>query len=201
MTRRRRSKGKHRRRNPGALLVNPSRRRRGRIRRHRGRRRNPGLMSAAKEGVMLVLKSAIPAVVGGALLGFADAKFLGTRGMVIRLVGKGVLATVAGVAGRRFLGREAAAVAVGAVLGSIGSEIGIKLAGGIVAGTKKEGLKELISDPGDDEEVRDAMAALTEGTNLGQSYERAAQTNLGESYIDAAAQNYTLGDEMGDEMG
>ena len=73
-TRRRRTRSR-RRRNPGALLVNPKRRRY-----RRTRRRNP----SGKGLVSKLLRVAIPATIGGGVLGFIDSKFLGTSGVMIR---------------------------------------------------------------------------------------------------------------------
>lgn len=209
MARRHRRKNARRRhhRNPGALMVNPRRMRRNA---HRRRRRNPG---AIREGIGLLLKSLIPALAGGGILGFIDAKFLGAKGTAARVIGKGILAGILGVVGRRYMSPAAAGVAVGAVLGSIGYEGGFRLGGGIVA-DKRGALKELIQDPGDDEDVRAAMGLLERnapagmapaegvGDQMAQSYEAAINAGMGESYATALGTNYAdqgVGDQMGDD--
>jgi hypothetical protein len=197
--RKHRSRRRHHR-NPGALMVNPRRGRRHRRSGSRRRRRNPG---AIREGIGLLIKSLIPALAGGGILGFIDAKFLGAKGTAFRTVGKGVLAGVLGIVGRKYLGPAGAGVAVGAVLGSIGYEGGYRLGGGVVADSKKAALKELLSDPGDDQEVRAAMGRLEGvGDDMGESYGRALNAGISESYESALRTDYSaqsVGDDMGDD--
>lgn len=158
---------RRRRRNPGALLVNPSRRRRSRRRRtnpsRRRRRRNPGFGGYAKQGLRDIMMAAIPATLGGIVIGFVDSKFLGTAGTIGRNVGKLLTAVVVAALARKKLGPVGTGVALGAVLGTIGHEVGVRLGGGMVTMTKREGVKELVEMAATDAETQAELGALIEG--------------------------------------
>lgn len=154
--RRRRRTARRRRRNPGALVVNPRRR----TSRRRYRRRNP---ASLKGGVDALLSLLFPATLGGVALGFIDSKILGTRGTIIRMGGKLVLALGFTTIGEKWLGRDGSRAAAAGVLATIGQEIGVRLGGGMVAMTKEEGVKALIEAAVEDENV----AALIEGNGGG----------------------------------
>jgi len=173
MAKRRKKSTRRRRRNPGALLVNPRRRRRARRsnprRRHhrRARRRNPGLGNSLRGGLKAVALAAIPALAGSFAFSFIDAKFLGKTGTMVRNLAKLVFAGLLGTIGRTWLGRDGANVAIGAVLGTIGAEFGVKAAGGLVAMNPAESLKELVLQAANDGEMQAQLGALLEGNGLG----------------------------------
>lgn len=95
----------------------------------RRRRRNPSMniMATAKR----TISAAVPAVAGGALVSLIDAKLLGGRPLALRVAGKLVAAAAAGA----FLRSrpDTARILQGAMLGSLGYELGARMAGGIVA--------------------------------------------------------------------
>jgi len=139
---RRRHRRNRRRRN--VAMANPRRRRnrrrrharrpnrrhyaaRRRNRRHYGRRRNPGIRAALKT----VFASAVPAIGAGAVAGFLDAKFLADKGKLMRI---GARVVQAAVWGFMFRSKPVAAYsAMGAVLGTIGTDLGIKFSGSAYA--------------------------------------------------------------------
>jgi hypothetical protein len=144
----------------------------------RRRRRNPGmdLMGTAKR----TIAAAIPAVAGGAIISFVDAKLLADRPQAVRIGGKVVLAALASVMLRS---RPATAqLLMGAILGSLGYELGTKLSGGLVTPNKAatvQALGTLIrEDPA-------AMSALIDSTGQYatvphlQGFESMADVNLG----------------------
>lgn len=187
MARRKRKRtrtGRRRRRNPGALLVNPRRKRRSRRRSRRRnphrrrrrnalvinprrgrrrRRRNPGIAGFARQGMKDIVMAAIPATIGGIVIGLVDSKLLGPMGTIGRTIGKLVTAVLVAAVGRRWLGPMGTGVAMGAILGTIGHEVGIRLGGGVVAVTKKEGVQELVEMAATDAEVQAQLQGLVEG--------------------------------------
>ena len=107
--------------------------------------------------------AAIPATIGGVIIGLMDAKLLGPLGTVGRTLGKVVTAVLVAAIGRRWLGPMGTGVAMGAILGTIGHEVGIRLGGGIVATSKKEGVRELVEMAATDAETQAELGALIEG--------------------------------------
>jgi hypothetical protein len=98
----------------------------------RRRRRNPGmdLMGTAKR----TIAAAIPAVAAGAITSLIDAKFLGDRPQGVRI---GVKILEAGAVAVLLRSRpNTAAIMMGAILGSLGAELGTKLSGGLVTANK-----------------------------------------------------------------
>jgi hypothetical protein len=210
MAKRRKSRGKRRRRNPGALMVNPRRRRRrarraNPRRRHHRRRRNPGgLQRFAKAGLHDIMVAAVPATIGGLVIGFVDSKFLGTMGTIGRNIGKLLTAVMVGTLGRRFLGPVGTGVAMGAVLGTIGHEFGVKLGGGMVAMTKGEGVRELVEMAATDAETQAELGALIEGNDFEDAqheYEGALAGDIPKEYqaLAAAAGEDDMAEELEDE--
>lgn len=208
MAKRRKSRGKRRRRNPGALMVNPRRRRRRRARRsnprrrHHRRRRNPGIGAYAKSALHDVMIAAIPATIGGIVIGFADAKLLGPLGTIGRNVGKLVL--MAGLAAllRKRLGPVGTGVMSGAILGTIGHEVGVRLGGGMVTMTKREGVRELVEMAATDAETQAELGALVDGgdddvggfTDNASEYEQALAGGIPDEYAALRGE-----DEMGED--
>jgi hypothetical protein len=158
------------------LLINPRRRRRRSPRRHSGgrrRRRNPGgFQRSAKRGIGLVLKTALPSIAAGFVFGFIDGKFTAGKGPVVRTVVKILSAMVIGLGAGKVWGDVGAAVATGTILGTVGHEFGLRVAGGMPVMSKKEGVKELIAMAADDVDVRAELGALAneavyDGVNMG----------------------------------
>jgi len=152
-----RRKSRRRYRNvPAVLVANPRRRR---------RYRNAGMGDTLRRSMSIVLTTALPATIGGFALGFIDGKFLSSRSMVARTVGKILTALGIGVVGARFLGTTGTAVAVGTVIGSIGHEFGLKAAGGMVVSpasiAAKQDVKKLGEILAEDEQMR--LSALEVG--------------------------------------
>lgn len=106
----------------------------------------------------MVIKTTIPASIGGLVLGLVDAKL--PSGVVGRTIVKAVIGALWGGFMGRFLGEAGAAAGVATVMGSIGHEFGLRLGGGIVTTTKKEGVKELVEMAADDAEIQGHLAAL-----------------------------------------
>ena len=155
--RRRRTTKRRRRSNPGALMMNPKRRR-------RSRRRNP---AGLKDTLGELTSIALPATVGGAAIGFVDSKFLGTSGFLIRTAGKVAVALGIGHFGKKMFGEVGSKVAMGAVLSTIGHEVGVKFGGGMVAMNKAEGVNALIEAAAEDEQVAALIEAAEEGYDDG----------------------------------
>lgn len=120
-------------------------------------------MGIARQGMKDIMMAAIPATIGGVVIGLMDSRFLGPMGTVGRMVGKLLTAVVVAAVGRRFLGPMGTGVAMGAILGTIGSEIGVRLGGGMVAMTKKEGVQELVEMAATDAETQAQLQGLIEG--------------------------------------
>lgn len=154
---RRRTYTRRRRSNPGAYMMNPRKRRR------RSRRRNPSLKSTLGD----LMGIALPATVGGAAIGFIDSKFLGTSGFMIRTAGKVAVALGIGHFGKKMFGDVGSKVAMGAVLSTIGHEVGVKFGGGMISMTKEEGVEALIEMAAEDEEVAALIEAAEEGYDDG----------------------------------
>lgn len=114
-------------------------------------------------GLSAVALAAIPALAGSFAFSFLDAKFLGSTGVMIRNVAKLIFAGLLGTVGRTWLGRDGANVAIGAVLGTIGAEFGVKAAGGMVAMNPAESIKELVLQAANDGEMQQQLGALIEG--------------------------------------
>lgn len=145
--------------------------------------------------------AAIPATIGGVVIGFADAKLLGPLGTIGRNVGKLVL--MAGLAAllRKKLGPVGTGVMSGAILGTIGHEVGVRLGGGMVTMTKREGVRELVEMAATDAETQNELSALVDGpdelegfTENANEYEQALAGGIPPEYSDLAD-----GDDMGDE--
>lgn len=194
------------RRNPHALMVNPRRKRR--------RRRNPSLAATVRGGLGDALALALPATFGGAAIGFVDSKIGGRFGFVGRTAVKLGVAIAAGTIGRKFLGARGGDVAMGAVLSTIGHEIGVRAGGGIVALTRREGVSALLDAAADDPEIAALLDAPPDEDAIGQGkgYLRSMATGAPTShpypelaameedtYGEADADGYNDGDEYGDD--
>lgn len=208
MAKRRKSRGRRRRRNPGALMVNPRRRRR-RVRRrnpHRRRRRNPGIGSYAKQGLKDIAIAAIPATLGGILIGFVDAKLLGPLGTIGRNIGKLIVAAGGAALLRKRLGPVGTGVFMGSIVGTMGHEFGVRLGGGMVTMTKREGVRELVEMAATDAETQAELGALVDGADDGiegefssaaKDYEEALAGGIPPEYAAlAAADDADLNDEI-----
>jgi hypothetical protein len=213
MAKRRKSRGRRRRRNPGALMVNPRRRRRRRARRsnprrrHHRRRRNPGIGAYAKQGIRDIAIAAIPATLGGILIGFVDAKLLGPMGTIGRNIGKLLVTAGAAALLRKKLGPVGTGVMTGAILGTIGHEFGVRIGGGMVTMTKREGVRELVEMAATDAETQAELGALVEGEggdsidgefkSAAADYEEALAGGIPPEYAAlAAADDADFADEM-----
>lgn len=189
-------------------MVNPRRRRRRARRRnpHRRRRRNPGIGSYAKQGFKDIAIAAIPATIGGILIGFIDAKLLGPLGTIGRNVGKLLVTAGAAALLRKKLGPGGTGVMTGAILGTIGHEFGVRLGGGMVTMTKREGVRELVEMAATDAETQAELGALVEGgddsiegefSNAAKDYEEALAGGIPPEYAAlAAADDADLNDEI-----
>jgi hypothetical protein len=151
-------------------------------------------------GAKDIMLAAIPATIGGFVIGFVDSKFLGAAGTVARTLGKLVTAFVVGSLGKRWgLGQTGAGIAMGAILGTIGHEFGVKAGGGMIAMTKKEGVSELIAGAAYDAEVQAELGALIEDGELEGSVADGYQADLmggGKNPYAAALEGE---DDMGEE--
>jgi hypothetical protein len=151
--RRQNPKRRRRRRNPSALIVNPRRRRRNPMRRRR--RRNPAFGGVVKD----MVKTAVPALATGALLGFLDAKPLDGKPAIVRVLAK-VGVGVAGGIGLSKIGKAQMGAAVAAAaFGTIGYDGGVKLGGGVQGGGKMSAMGDVAALAAEDEQ---AMGVLTE---------------------------------------
>lgn len=178
--RRRRSVGARRSRR--AVMVNPPRRRHGRRVRHGGRRRmhhrrrrNPGMGGGIKGALKTVFMAAIPALGGGFVANFIDAKFLADKNIVVRILAK---LAQAGAAAMLFRNKPVIAYAtMGAIIGSVGGDFGTRMAGGVVVGAtpvaKAQGVAALIT-----EDPR-TMGVLVEGMR-GMGYQIDSNVSLGD---------------------
>jgi hypothetical protein len=174
---------RRRRRNPGALLVNPRHKRRKTSRRRY--RRNPSMRGTAKN----LLSIGVPAVGGGVLMGFIDAKFLGDLSPVMRTAAKVLGAFAVGYGGRRFGSERTGTVLTAAALGAIGFEWGIRAGGGIVGATKEETTGALLSSARSNPRVAAGLGALLNGPT------RQAAKMYANELIDNEAAQYTHPDD------
>lgn len=161
---------------------NPHRRRRRSNpgRRHH-RRRNPGLGG----GVRSIVKTAIPAAIGGLGAGFLDAKVTGDLPLPLRL---GAKLLAAGVGGAFMRGNPVRAAAfMGSMIGSAGYEAGVRLGGGVVATSKGQGMKELAAMAAEDEESLGLLTEELHGMGL--------LTEMGDGDDDMSDVEPDLGDE------
>ncbi len=164
-----------RRRRPVAVR-NPRRRRRVHHRRHY--RRNPGMGGGLVKTAMASLLPMGLGGIGGAISGFADAKFMADKPLISALS-----KVVLGVGGAALL-RKRPALAfgfAGGVMGSFGYSVGVKAAGGLVATSPQSALKGIADMANDDPE----MAALLEG--LGELTPDAGVGDSGDDYANALA--------------
>jgi len=180
-----RRKRRRRARRAAVIMMNPRRRRRRhsrarfhprRRRRHHVRRRiNPGMGGGIKGALKNAFMVGVPAIGAGFVSNFVDAKWLSDKHVVIRMGAKLVEATLAGLFFRR---RPVIAFAsMGAILGSIGGEFGVRAAGGVVVGSspvsKGQGAAALIT-----EDPR-AMGVLVT-TMQGMGYQLDQNVSLGD---------------------
>lgn len=135
-------------------------------------RRNPGFVGAAKE----TLFAALPAVAAGAGIGFVDTKILAGRSIIIRVGAKLGAAAVAAMALRSR--PKMAFATMGAILGTVGYEGGVRVGGGVIAASKTQGMKELAAMAAEDEqslgllqEEMKGMGLLTEMSDMGDQPE------------------------------
>lgn len=68
------------------------------------------------------------------------------------------------------MGKENSRIAMGAVVSTIGHELGVRLGGGMVAMTKQEGVSALIEAAAEDEEVAALLAEGPTGVSPGPAY-------------------------------
>lgn len=157
-----------------ALVANPRRRRRRRgrpshHRRHRSHRRRRsrarrtinggGLISSAKSIAKSAIGPAIAATAGGAIAGLSETlKY--TSGPITGALAKALI----GIAGAAVLRRKPAHAWAffGASFGLIGAGVGLRIGGGLKAGTKSDifkGIADLAADDGE-------MAALLAGAGV-----------------------------------
>lgn len=123
-------------------------------------RTNPGIMATAKE----TLWSAIPAGVAGVGMGFLDTKILAGRSAIIRVGAKIGASVVAGLLLRKR--PKMAFAAMGACLGTLGYEGGVRLGGGVIATSRVQGIKELAAMAGEDEEALGLLQEEMKGMGL-----------------------------------
>ena len=156
---------------PAALIANPRRRRRGAKRRRnvlvstnprRRRRRNPGFNVGGI--VSQVMREAIPATIAGAVVGFIDAKVAG-RSALISYGTKVALAIVGQAVGHKLPMGIGSAI-TSAAFASIGYGFGIKMGGGVVAGSKEATAKELAAMAAEDGEMASILGAELAGMGV-----------------------------------
>ncbi len=125
---------RHRRRNPARR----HHRRRNPHRRYR-RHRNPG--GGVVSMVKTTIAAAIPAMLAGAGMAFADAKVFGDKAMPVQVVGKLGLAVGLGYALRNR--PRMACLVQGSILGNLAYQLVAQQAGGVVAPTKQDAAKKM----------------------------------------------------------
>lgn len=91
-----------------------------------------------------LIAAGIPAVAGGAVTSLIDNKLLDKQPTYLRVGGKLVAAGLAAVFLRR--SPTTAQVLMGSILGTVGYEVGTKLAGGILAPNKPAALSLLVRE-------------------------------------------------------
>lgn len=157
------------------------------------RRRHNQLMPLPNPGGGLVGKMigmALPATAAGLGVGLIDAKLLAGRGAFMRYGAKVGLAALGLMTARRFptLGPSLAA----AGFSSIGYEFGMKMGGGVLAGSKKAGMKELAAMAAEEEEMSQLLATELHGYGMGLLVE----TESGMKALDPG----DIGDDEGERM-
>ncbi len=170
MARRRRTARRH---VTTAILVNPSRKRRvrrrrlgsGLHRRRRGvhrRRRNPGGMLSGLVGS--TIRVGVPALIGGAAIGFVDARFLSKYTPAVRIGAKVAGAAALGVVLRKK--PELAKAAMAGMLGTLGYEQGVTFGGGMVAKSGAEAAKGAGALIRDDPQAMGALVSSLQSMGL-----------------------------------
>jgi hypothetical protein len=173
------------RRRATAVLINPRRK----------RRRNPGFSIGA--GVKDMTRVLLPAAAGGLAMGFIDSKFLGDTSIIVRLGAK--LALTVGAAMLLRKKPSAAYAAMGAILGSGTYDVGVRAAGGVIAASKAQGMKELAALAAEDGQSMGLLQREMQGMGLlltGMEGLEEIQPNLGEAADDIMP---NLGDDDGTE--
>lgn len=174
-----RRRSKARRRRAAIIMVNPRRRRHRRRMnprriRHR-RRRNPDMGGGFKAAARSVFMTAVPALGGGFVSSFIDAKWLADQSTIVRVLAKLGQAIAAAFMFRRK--PVIAYAAMGGIIGSIGGDFGTRMAGGAVVGgtpaAKATGVAALIT-----EDPR-AMGVLVTGMR-GMGYQIDSNVSLGD---------------------
>lgn len=136
-----------------------------RKRRRRARRRNPGMGGGGvKSALKSSVKALIPAALGGAAIGFIDAKLLSTKPMLVRVAAKIGGAALASMLLRR--NPAAAHATMGAMLGTLGYEGGVRAGGGVIATSKPAGMRELAALAAEDEEALGILEEEMAGMGL-----------------------------------
>ncbi len=143
------------------------------------------MMTTIKDTV----RTAIPAVAGGAVMSIIDAKLLADKSPVFRVAGKLLAAAAAGMLLRKR--PQTAHVLMGAMLGTLGYELGANFSGGIVAPDKKSAVapaaKAMQALIREDPAAMNALVTSTgvtslpslEGTELSQGQAIYDDVNLG----------------------
>jgi hypothetical protein len=149
---------RRRRRRNSATMVNPRRRRS--LRRVR-RRRNPGGIGQI---IRDTIKVAIPALGAGFGIGYLDSKVLGDKSTLVRVGGKIGLAAAIGVLLRRR--PDLARAAMATVIGTLGYEQGLTIAGGTVAVSKPAAAKQLAALVFQDQQAMGYLAENLQGMGL-----------------------------------
>lgn len=107
----------------------------------RRRRRNPAGIGNVMQTAKKTIAIAIPAVAGGAIMSLIDAKVLAGRPQWMQVAGKVFAAGLVSVGLRK---RPATAqILMGAMLGTLGYQLGARLSGGVVAPNAAEAAKSM----------------------------------------------------------
>lgn len=169
-----------------------------RRRHHRRTRRNPGMPGGFIKAAMSSVMPMGLGGIGGALTGVIDSKLLANKPLVSAL-SKIVLG---GVGAAVFRKRPPLAYGwAGGVMGSLGYSLGVKVAGGLVAGNAKQAMKGLADLASEDQEVAallEGMGDLVDENNSMGDGEGEAMGDVGDAADDYAQALADSDDDVGD---
>jgi len=189
MAKRHKKSPKHRRSN--AKRKHHGKRRANPITYANRRRRNPISYSNPLGGIGPLVGMAVPAVSAGFVASFVDAQFLSSMNPIIRYGARVALAVGAGMALKKRPAMATAAMA--GILGSMGGELGTRMGGGLVAASKKAGMKELAAMAADDGDLALLMKEELSGYGLGLI---ASESSMGDDGDLSGDEDMGAGDDV-----
>jgi hypothetical protein len=126
-------------------------------RRHRRRRRNPGVIQAFTERVKDALKASPAAMAGGIVVNALHGRIVGDRGAIVNTATKVAFGAACSLLVGKFLTSNAGTAFLHGSLGAIGADLGAVLGGGFVATSKPAATKGIAALAIEDEGLLQAI--------------------------------------------